>query len=192
MADTEAAGPGAADPGAADPGAAAPEAAAPEAAHARPGEPGQQVLPLIEHLARVARRAYEAGHFIEAGCLRPRQLVALRLLHEHGPLSQQALGEALTLDPSNVVGLLNELEERGLVTRQRDPADRRRHIVSLSAAGQAELAATGGQLTTIEDDVLKALSPADRVTLYALLQRAVGGAPNACQGPACGEPPSAC
>jgi DNA-binding MarR family transcriptional regulator len=154
------------------------------------GEPRQQVLPLIEHLARVARRAYEAGHFVEAGCLRPRQLVALNLLHEHGPLSQQALGEALTLDPSNVVGLLNELEERGLITRQRDPADRRRHIVSLSPGGQAELA-TGGQLTAVEDNVLKALSPAERATLYELLQRAVGGAANACKAGPC-QPPPAC
>ncbi len=158
---------------------------------------GQQVLPLIEHLARVARRAYEAGHFVEAGCLRPRQLVALNLLREHGPLSQQALGEALTLDPSNVVGLLNELEERGLITRQRDPADRRRHIVSLSAAGQAELATTGGQLTAVEDEVLRGLSPAERATLYELLQRAVGPsfigtAANACKATPCGEPPSQC
>jgi DNA-binding MarR family transcriptional regulator len=172
------------------------KAADTKAAHIQAAEPGQQVLPLIEHLARVARRAYETGRCFEAGCLRPRQLVALNLLHEHGPLSQQALGEALTLDPSNVVGLLNELEERGLITRQRDPADRRRHIVSLSPAGQAELATTGGQLTAIEDDVLKALSPAERATLYELLQRAVGPgsagtAANACKaGPY--PPPPAC
>ena len=156
-----------------------------------PGWRGQQALPLIEHLARVARRAYEAGHFVEAGCLRPRQLVALNLLHEHGPLSQQALGEALTLDPSNVVGLLNELEARGLITRQRDRADRRRHIVSLSPGGLAELAATGGQLAAVEDEVLKALSPAERATLYELLQRAVGGAQNACKAGPC-QPPSPC
>lgn len=154
-------------------------------------EPTQQVLPLIEHLARVARRAYEAGHYVEAGCLRPRQLVALNLLHEHGPLSQQALGEALSLDPSNVVGLLNELEERGLITRQRDPADRRRHIVSLSPAGRDELAATGGQLAEVENDVLKALSPAERATLRELLTRAAGGAPNACKAGPC-EPPPPC
>jgi DNA-binding MarR family transcriptional regulator len=157
-----------------------------------PGWRGQQALPLIEHLARVARRAYEAGHFVEAGCLRPRQLVALNLLHEHGPLSQQALGEALTLDPSNVVGLLNELEERGLITRQRDRADRRRHIVSLSPGGQAELTAMGGQLAAVEDEVLRGLSPAERATLYELLQRAVAGTPNACKAMPCGEPPAPC
>jgi DNA-binding MarR family transcriptional regulator len=151
-----------------------------------------QVLPLIEYLARVARRAYDTCQ--EPGCLRPRHLIALSLLHDGGPLSQQALGEALSLDPSNVVGLLNELEERGLVVRQRDPADRRRHIVSLSGAGTGELAATGTELAGIEDDLLAALSLAERTMLHDLLVRVAIGAPMAgkdacasppCEGPSC-------
>ena len=133
---------------------------------------GQQVLPLIEYLARVARRAYDNCQ--PPGCLRPRHFIALSVLAEHGPLSQQALSEALSLDPSNVVGLLNELEDRGLVARQRDPADRRRHIVSLSAAGETELATSDGELIRIEDDLLAALSPAERAQLRDLLTRAVG------------------
>jgi len=154
-------------------------------------QPTLQVLPLIEHLARVARRAYDTCK--PPGCLRPRHMVALSLLHERGALSQQAFGEALSLDPSNVVGLLNELEERGLVARQRDPADRRRHIVSLSPSGHEELAATGAQLTDVEDDLLAALSLAERAQLRDLLVRAVGGAAladkGACAGPPCDEPP---
>ena len=158
---------------------------------ASPAPPqAQQVLPLIQHLARVARRAYDTCQ--EPGCLRPRHLIALSLLHDSGPLSQQALGEALSLDPSNVVGLLNELEVRGLIARQRDPADRRRHIVSLSAAGESELAATGAQLTDIEEDLLKALSPAERATLRDLLARVVSSAAldgkRACAGPSCEVP----
>src|ERR1035437_4569851 len=93
----------------------------------------QQSLPLLDHLARVGRRAAETS--MSPGGLRPRHLIALKLLSEHGAASQQGLAEALSLDPSNVVGLLNELEERGLITRRRDPADRRRHIVELSAGG---------------------------------------------------------
>ena len=146
--------------------------------------PAQQVLPLIEYLARVARRAYDTCQ--APGCLRPRHMIGLNLLHERGPLSQQALGEALSLDPSNVVGLLNELEERGLVTRQRDPADRRRHIVSLSPAGEEELAAAGLRLTDVEERVLGALSPAERTQLRDLLVRAVGTAA-AADGPLAGE-----
>src|ERR1700691_1528942 len=101
---------------------------------------GQQILPLIEHLARISRRAADAA--MADGSLRPRHVIALTLLGERGPMTQHAVGAALSLDPSNVVGLLNELEERGLITRRRDPADRRRHIVELSAAGAKALACT--------------------------------------------------
>src|ERR1700761_1844840 len=114
-------------------------------AQAAPG--GQQILPLIDPLARVGRRAAD---MCMAGCLRPRHIIALKLLGERGPMTQHAVGVALSLDPSNVVGLLNELEERGLITRRRDPADRRRHIVELSAAGSGELAQTFSQLGVVE------------------------------------------
>jgi DNA-binding MarR family transcriptional regulator len=131
-----------------------------------------RLLPLLDHLARVGRRAAEMS--MAPGGLRPRHLIALKLLSEHGPASQQRLVEALQLDPSNVVGLLNELEERGLITRRRDPADRRRHIVELSALGQNELGLAETRLGCVEDDLLSALSADERATLYDLLVRAVG------------------
>ena len=148
---------------------------------------GQRILPLIEYLARVGRRATDT---YAAGCLRPRHLIALKLLAEHGPMSQHAVGTALSLDPSNVVGLLNELEERGLVTRRRDPADRRRHIVELSPAGSGELTQTYGQLGLVEDDLFKALTAEERGTLHDLLARAVDALspdPAPCVSP--GPPP---
>jgi DNA-binding MarR family transcriptional regulator len=131
---------------------------------------GQQLLPLIDHLARVGRRAADS---CSTACLRPRHLIALRLLSERGPLSQHALGAALSLDPSNVVGLLNELEERNLITRRRDPADRRRHIVELSDSGSAELERSYREFGTVENDLFKMLTVEERATLYALLSRAV-------------------
>jgi DNA-binding MarR family transcriptional regulator len=132
-----------------------------------------QLLPLIEHLARVGRRAFETS--TAPGSLRPRHLIALKLLSEHGPVGQQGLADALSLDPSNVVGLLNELEDRGLITRRRDPADRRRHIVELSSAGENELSLAYARLSLVEDDLLSTLSADERDTLYQLLTRAVGG-----------------
>jgi len=148
-------------------------------------------MPLIIHLARVARRVSDT---CIPDCLRPRQLLALTLLDEHGPVTQQALGEALRLDPSNVVGLLNELEERALVTRRRDPADRRRHIVELSAAGADELVRTSSRLRLVEDDLLKALSTEERTTLHGLLVRVAGVAARTCDTPSCGPDagPSCC
>src|ERR1700676_5268885 len=109
----------------------------------------QRVLPLLDHLARIGRRPAEPS--MSPAGLRPRPLIALKLLSEHGPASQHGLAEALSLDPSNVVGLLNELEERGLITRRRDPADRRRHIVELSATGEDELHLAYARLNVTED-----------------------------------------
>ncbi len=146
---------------------------------------GQQILPLIDHLARVGRRAADT---CMSDCLRPRHLIALRLLMERGPVTQHDVGTALSLDPSNVVGLLNELEERGLITRRRDPADRRRHIVELSDAGSAEVGRTYGQLGLVEDDLFKALTADERATLYTLLARAVTAlapAPSPCVAAGC-------
>ena len=138
----------------------------------------QQLLPLLDHLARVGRRAAENA--MAPGDLRPRHLIALKLLNEQGPTSQQGLADALSLDPSNVVGLLNELEDRELITRRRDPADRRRHIVELSGLGEGELNLAYARLGCVEDELLKSLSSEERATLYHLLTRAVG-VPSPCE-----------
>jgi DNA-binding MarR family transcriptional regulator len=146
-----------------------------------------QLLPLLDHLARVGRRAAEAS--MAPGGLRPRHLIALKLLSERGPVSQQALADALSLDPSNVVGLLNELEERELITRRREPTDRRRHIVELSTKGEDELRLAYARLSCVEDELLRALSAEERSVLYGLLVRAVGVAPAACVA---SDEPSSC
>jgi DNA-binding MarR family transcriptional regulator len=143
---------------------------------------GQQILPLIEHLARVGRRSADT---CMSGCLRPRHLIALRLLSDHGPMTQHAVSSALSLDPSNVVGLLNELEERGLITRRRDPADRRRHIVELSAAGSGELARTCDKLDQVEAELFKSLTAQERASLHGLLTRAVGALAPAYESATC-------
>jgi len=141
----------------------------------------QRLLPLLEHLARVGRRAFEST--LPPGGLRPRHLIALNLLSEQGPASQQALADSLSLDPSNVVGLLNELEERQLVTRRRDSADRRRHIVELSRRGGSELCNAYERLRRVDDELLRALSAQQRATLYDLLVRAVGANTPPCDIP---------
>lgn len=135
-----------------------------------------QLVPMLDYLARVGRRAAENA----SDGLRPRHVIALTLLSEQGSIGQQGLAEALSLDPSNVVGLLNELEERALITRRRDPADRRRHIVELSDRGADELAAASSRLGLIEDKLFAALTTEERETLHTLLGRAVGATSAAC------------
>ena len=127
----------------------------------------------MSHLARVARRGTEQA--LAPLGLRPRHLVALTLLRAQGPATQQALIEALRIDPSNLVGLLNELEQRRLLVRERDPGDRRRHIVALSPAGAKTVRRAERALAAVQDDVLQSLSGDERDTLHDLLLRAAGG-----------------
>ncbi|HEY4094225.1 MAG TPA: MarR family winged helix-turn-helix transcriptional regulator, partial [Baekduia sp.] len=107
--------------------------------------------------------------------LRPRHLVALTILRDHGNSTQQALAAALQIDRTNLVGLLNDLESDGLVERRRSAEDRRRHLVDLTEAGAQRLADAECALAVAEDDVLGALDVGEREALYRLLQRATSG-----------------
>jgi DNA-binding MarR family transcriptional regulator len=137
---------------------------------AQAAEATYQSLVLIHHLERVARRRFEIA--IEPTGLRPRHVQALTILRDHGAMTQGALGDALRLDPANLVGLLNELEQRALLARRRDPTDRRRHIVELSPAGRKALARAESALASVQDDVLSGLDDDERCTLHTLLLRA--------------------
>jgi DNA-binding MarR family transcriptional regulator len=134
-----------------------------------PDDVNLRLVPMLDFLARVGRRAAEDA----LGSLRPRHLTALTLLDERGPTGQQSLAEVLSLDPSNVVGLLNDLEKRGFVVRRRDPADRRRHIVELSADGRTALDRASAELTRIEDELFAALNGTERHALEAMVHRVV-------------------
>jgi DNA-binding MarR family transcriptional regulator len=127
-------------------------------------------LPLLDHLVRLARMRAESA--LAPLGLRPRHLVALTVMRQHGSGTQQALAAALRIDRTNLVGLLNELEADGLVARRRSPEDRRRHIVELTDDGARRLAEAESALTAVEDEVLGALDPGQRETLYELLTQA--------------------
>jgi DNA-binding MarR family transcriptional regulator len=67
------------------------------------------------------------------------------------------------------VGLLDELEEAGLIERKRDPADRRRHLVSLNPAGKKKLAHLRSISKGVEEEFLAPLDATQRAQLHAVL-----------------------
>src|ERR671927_229116 len=70
-----------------------------------------------------------------------------------------------------VLALLDQLEQRGLIERHRDPSDRRRHVVSLTADGKRELVRLRGIAKQVEEEFLAPLDAADRETFHTLLMR---------------------
>ena len=101
------------------------------------------------------------------------QYAILTALDEFGPCSQQELAQRLELDKSNVVKLLDGLEEHALVERSPSPLDRRRHGVSITKAGRKTAQAIAVETDGRENDVLEALSEPERVQLLALMRRVI-------------------
>jgi DNA-binding MarR family transcriptional regulator len=125
---------------------------------------------LLDHLARLMRLRAESA--LEPIGLRPRHLVALTVLRDHGSPTQQALAAALQTDRTNLIGLLNELETDGLILRRRSTEDRRRHFVELTDEGTQRLTEAEAALADAEDEVLSALDVEQREMLYQLLAQA--------------------
>lgn len=106
---------------------------------------------------------------------RPYEYRVLASLADGGPASQAALGRRSGIHLSDLVATLNDLSARGWVERAPDPADRRRNVVTLTAAGREMLARLDVRLDAAQDALLAALPPADRAILVTLLKRALSG-----------------
>jgi MarR family transcriptional regulator, temperature-dependent positive regulator of motility len=104
-----------------------------------------------------------------------KQVIALSYLRELGSVGQKYFGSVLCLDANNTVLLLNDLERDGLVVRQRDPDDRRRHLIELTETGFEVLREAEMAMAEIEDSLLAALDEDQRQQFRALLHQALYG-----------------
>jgi MarR family transcriptional regulator, lower aerobic nicotinate degradation pathway regulator len=107
--------------------------------------------------------------FEEAG-ESPYHYSILAVLEESARETQATIADALGYDRSWLVGLLDELEADGSIERRRDPADRRRHLVSLKPAGKKKLAGLRAISQRVEDEFFAGLEPGQRDSLHALLR----------------------
>jgi DNA-binding MarR family transcriptional regulator len=123
---------------------------------------------LLKHLAWAMKDQLAA---FESGGLNAMHFTVLALLDEGARETQATIADAIGVDRSYLVGVLDELEERGLVERRRDPGDRRRHLVKLTAAGGEALKELRSMYKRFEKQFLAPLDAAERKTLHSLLRR---------------------
>jgi DNA-binding MarR family transcriptional regulator len=122
---------------------------------------------LLKRLGFAAKeRAMEA--FEETG-LTPYHYAVLLSLSEDSHETQGAIADSLGYDRGQLVGMLDELEERGLVERRRDPADRRRQLVSMTPEGKRELTRLRALSRRLEAELFGPLDERQREQLHELL-----------------------
>jgi DNA-binding MarR family transcriptional regulator len=95
----------------------------------------------------------------------------LRVVRDADGLSQQSLGEKLGMFPSRLVGLIDEIEGKGLVERRNSPADRRSYALYLTDAGRDALEAIGKVSREHQATVCASLNEEERAQLAGFLRR---------------------
>jgi DNA-binding MarR family transcriptional regulator len=141
---------------------------------------------LLKRLGFAAKeRALEA---YEQTGLHPYHYAVLLVLGKGTRETQGEIADALGYDRGQLVGLLDDLEEQGLVERRRDPKDRRRHIVRLTPEGKRTLGRLRALAQEVDDEFLSPLSAEERAALHALLLRLAQKHEPRCAGPTAHAP----
>ena len=127
-------------------------------------------------LARVGRtQSVRFAERVQSIGLRPKHFAVLNAISLAHGASQQEIGDRMGLDPSGLVGAIDELEKMGLVERRRDPADRRRYVLGLSDEGTATLRRGRRVVTESARELLAPLDDDEVDTLVDLLARVAAG-----------------
>jgi DNA-binding MarR family transcriptional regulator len=145
---------------------------------ARAAEPEREALPpsMRDRVPFLLYRAAELSHFLANHMLARIQLTArqvgiLTLIVEWEPMTQKALGDRLRIDRTTMVSLIDDLERKGFVVRQRHPRDRRAFLVQPTESGRAAKVQAVAILDEQQDRFLAPLTQVQRQQLGALLRR---------------------
>lgn len=101
------------------------------------------------------------------------QLGCLMAIRENGPLTTSGLAQKVYLSPSTIVGIVDRLEEKGLISRRRGDRDRRQVLVCVTEAGERLLATAPSSLQDSLADALKNLPELEQVSITLALERVV-------------------
>ena len=93
-----------------------------------------------------------------------------------GPVSQHELGEQLGIDRTTMVELIDDLEGKGVVVRQRNPADRRAYSIRLTPKGRTVQKRASRAFDAASDEFFAALQPGERRVLGDMMRRLIASA----------------
>ena len=124
---------------------------------------------LLARLGMESRRVW--GQMLGEHGLTPHQFGVLMTLAQLKAASQQQLSRAVGVDPRNAVPIVDSLQQRGLIECRVDPADRRRHAITLTRAGQVQIKQLGQAGNELEDWFLASLTDEERAGLHATLRK---------------------
>lgn len=122
-------------------------------------------LSVFQHFARAMAAADELPR------VSPGEFGVLALIAANAGISQTRLAQAVGADRSTMVPILDRLERRGLIERQKVPGDRRTHALTLGPVGRARFAEYRAVILDHERRIADGLSTAERALLIQLLQR---------------------
>ena len=141
-------------------------------------EPEREALPpsMRDRIPFLLYRAVEHSHSLANDMLARAELTArqvgiLTLVIEREPMTQKALGDLLRIDRTTMVALIDDLEGKGFVVRQRHPRDRRAFLVWPTESGLAAKVEAIGILDEQQRHFLAPLTAAEQQQLGALLKR---------------------
>jgi len=132
------------------------------------------VLPkLLGYRLRVAQQAVFRDFAASVGELSPGRAGMLLLIEANRGITQSRLAEAVGIDRSTLVGVIDALQARGLLERRRG-GDRRTNALWLTPSGRLAASRLRRRIARHEDRVASRLTPSERVQLLALLDKLSG------------------
>ena len=128
-----------------------------------------QLSRLVGMTAAQAQRL--SGEALRAVGAHRDHFVVLAALAEFGPASQADLSGRARVYKSDLVSVLNDLEDGGWVRRDPDPADKRRNVITITDDGERRLDELDHVLGGVNEHIMTPLDPRERAQLFALLGR---------------------
>ncbi|WP_237173166.1 MarR family winged helix-turn-helix transcriptional regulator [Paracandidimonas lactea] len=131
-------------------------------------------LRILRALRRITRSvALHSRQLAACSNITAPQLVCLRAVIDHGPLTATAISREIHVSASTVVGILDRLEDKGLIRRERGREDRRIVFVTATDAGRQLAIDTPSPLQQKLSEALKALPEPEQASITSSLERIV-------------------